>query len=394
MPKKNSSHNATSDILLTPGPVPIRPIASKILGHAMIHHRSAEFSSLFLKLKTYLKKIFQTQQPVLVLNASGTGAMSAALLNTLSKKDSVLVVSAGRFGERWADIAKTYQLKTQILRIPYGQAVTIQKVKTALKKNPHIKALLIQACETSTGVYHPIKELANLTKKKPNILFIVDAISALGAVNINMDQWGIDVLIAGSQKSFGLPAGMSFISLSKKAWKFNQSSQLPVYYLNLKKEKMAQTKNQTAFSANVSYIRALVDELSYTQKKSIIYKKFQHTQQLSQITQQFCNKLNLKIFSHPPSPSVTAITIPAHINGVQLKDHIQKKYRVILAGGQGKLKGRILRIGHLTTHLGITTAKKNLIKGLKALALSLHTMDPQMFPSKKIKKAFKSFVKS
>ena len=282
---------------------------------------------------------------MLTLNASGTGAMSAALLNTLSPKDKVLAICAGRFGQRWAEMASAYQLQTQIINIPWGEAVKVQQVKAILKKDPQIKAILIQACETSTGVLHPIQKLAQLTKTNSKILLIVDAISALGAVNIPMDKWGIDVLIGGSQKSFSLPTGMSFICLSKKAWQFNKTSRLPVYYLDLKKEKAAQKKGQTAFSSNVSYIKALYQ--FFSSGAGNINTRIQHSRKMSKMTLNFCKNLDLNTFAKVPSPSMTSITLPAHIDGIKLKKYIEIKYAVIFAGGQEKLKGRVLRIGTL-----------------------------------------------
>ena len=208
--------------------------------------------------------------------------MSSALLNTLSPGDQVLSVSAGRFGERWAEMATSYQLNVTHVSFPWGQIIKTEDVKKALQKNTNIKAVLSQACETSTGVLHPIKELAEVCRQH-QALFILDAISALGAVDIPMDQWGIDVLIGGSQKSFGLPAGMSFIALSEKAWHFNEQSKMPVYYLDLKKELKAQAKGQTAFSSNVAFVRALTKALAPVEEQGLQFF-IQRSKKLSEIT--------------------------------------------------------------------------------------------------------------
>ena len=299
--------------------------------------------------------------------------MASSLLNTLSPKDTVLTISAGKFGERWAEMALSYHLQLLKLEAPWGQTISIQNVKNLIDENPQIKAILVQACETSTGVLHPIKELAALTRDHPDILLIVDAISALGAVDIKMDKWGIDVIIGGSQKSFSLPAGMSFISLSQKAWRFNESSRLPVYYLDLKKEKV-QAQGQTAFSSNVAFIRALHSFLLPLEETNGLDKLIQQSKTLSKMTHLFCQSLNLNIFANPPSPSVTSIALPSHIDGVKLKKHIEQQYQVVLGGGQGKLKGRIIRVGHLG---GIS--KDDLKRGLKSLALGLQSFDPQFY---------------
>ncbi|MDE0518384.1 MAG: alanine--glyoxylate aminotransferase family protein, partial [Bdellovibrionales bacterium] len=324
-------------LLLTPGPVPIPEAILYSLSKPMIHHRCSEFEGIFKHTKNLLKKIFQTDQEVFILNSSGTGAMASSLLNTLSPKDTVLAISAGKFGERWAEMATAYGLQLLKWEAPWGQTVLSEKIRSLIDKNPQIKAILVQACETSTGVLHPIKELAALTRDNPDILLIVDAISALGAVDIKMDEWGLDVMIGGSQKSFCLPAGMSFIALSQKAWKFNESSRFPVYYLDLKKEKI-QTKGQTAFSTNVSFIRALLAFLLPLEETNGLKKMIQKSEQLSKMTYLFCQSLHLNIFANPPSPSVTSIALPSHIDGVKLKKHIEEKYQVMLGGGQGKLK--------------------------------------------------------
>ncbi len=367
-------------LLLTPGPVPSSPSVLEALAEPMIHHRTQAFVEQLKQAQQLLQKFFQTKQPVLILNATGTGAMCSALLNTLSPGDQVLSVSAGRFGERWTEMAESYQLNVINVSVPWGQVIKTEDVKKALQKNTNIKAVLSQACETSTGVLHPIKELAEVCQQH-QALFILDAISALGAVDIPMDKWGIDVLIGGSQKSFGLPAGMSFIALSEKAWRSNKESKMPVYYLDLKKELAAQSKGQTAFSSNVSFVRALTKALAPTEEQGLQFF-IQRSKNLSQITLEFCKKLNLQIYAEKPSPSVTSITLPSHIDGVKLKKQIENKYNVVIGGGQGQLTGKIIRIGHLGN---IST--EELKQGLKAFAYSLHKMDSKIITDKQLQTA-------
>ena len=358
-------------ILLTPGPVPACSSVLEALAEPMIHHRTQAFVEQLRQAQQLLQKFFQTKQPVLILNATGTGAMSSALLNTLSPGDQVLSVSAGRFGERWAEIAENYHLNVIKLSVPWGTIIKTEEIKRELQKNKNIKAILSQACETSTGVLHPIKELAEMCQQH-QVLFILDAISALGAVDIPMDKWGIDILIGGSQKSFGLPAGMSFIALSEKAWSFNKESKMPVYYLDLKKELTAQSKGQTAFSSNVAFVRALTKALAPIEQQGLQFFT-QRSKKLSQITLEFCKKLNLQIYAENPSPSVTSITLPSHIDGVQLKKQIENQYNVVVGGGQDKLQGKIIRIGHLGD-----ISIEDLKQGLTALACCLHEMDSQI----------------
>ena len=370
-------------LLLTPGPVSIPQSLLQILSEPMIHHRSLEFANILQKTQILLKKIFQTKQDVILLNSSGTGAMSAALLNTLSPGDTVLALCAGKFGERWADMAKAYRLNVIKLSAAWGKAISPEELKLTLKQHPQIKAVLGQACETSTGVIHPVESLASTIKEEnPEVLFIVDAISALGAVDIPMDKWNIDIMIGGSQKSFCLPAGMAFITLSEKAWNYNKTAQFPVYYFDLKKEKQAQSKGQTAFSTNVSFIRALYAFLLPLEKEDGLKKLIQKSEQLSKITLQFCNILNIDIFGKPNSPSVTSIQLPEHIDGVMLQKQMEKKHKILFGGGQDKLKGRIIRIGHIGN-----TSVADLKKGLKQLSLELHSMDTQFISKKNIEKA-------
>ena len=221
-----------------------------------------------------------------------------------------------------------------------------------------------------------------IKKEKPEVLFIVDAISALGAIDIPMDKWGIDIMIGGSQKSFCLPAGMAFITLSEKAWNYNKTAKLPVYYFDLKKEKQAQSKGQTAFSTNVSFIRALHAFLLPLEKADGLKTLIQKSEQLSQTTLKFCKILNIDIFGKPNSPSVTSIQLPKHIDGVALQKQMEKKHKIVFGGGQDQLKGRIIRIGHIGN-----TSMTDLKKGLKQFALELHSMDTQWMTKKNIEKA-------
>ena len=371
-------------ILLTPGPVPIKKALLKKLALPMIHHRGEEFKKLFLKVRGLLKKMFQTKEDVLILNSSGTGAMSCALLNTLSERDQVLVINAGRFGSRWTQMAKTYKLKIREIKVVSGKAVKPNRVKKILQENPHIKAVLAQACETSTGVINPVKQLASFCKTRPQTLFILDSTSLLGAYNLPMDKWGIDIMLGASQKTFCLPPGMAFISLSKKAWQFNKLSQFPSYYFDLRAERKQQSIGQTAFSTNVSYIRALETFLAPLLEPEGINYFIKKSKKLSRITKKYCEILNLKIFGNPSSPSVTAIKLPPSIDGFKLKQKIEEDYQVFLGGGQEQLKGKILRIGHLGD-----LSLKNLNLGLRALGDALSKMKPKLFPKSLLLRANK-----
>ena len=356
----------------------------------MWHHRSFKFEKTLKDLGLSLKKIFQTKEAVLILNSTGTGAMEAALSNTLSPRDEVLCVCAGKFGERWRDIAQSFGIKVHSINVPLGKAVSVETVKIELEKNKQIRAFLLTACETSTATDQPIKDISTILKKHPQVLFLVDGITGLGAMDLPMDEWGIDVLIAGSQKSFMLPTGLSFIALSEKAWTANQSSSCSKYYFDLHKEKQAQDQGQTAFSSSVTLIRALKESLHFIEKqglKSCVLR----CQALKKSTHIFCESLGLSLYSSKPANSVTAITIPENLSAKSIKKSLEEKHRIVIAGGQGNLKDKILRIGHLGP-----ISNRDQLRALRALALELQKKDPFFFSHKKTKDALsrvKNFLK-
>ena len=370
--------------LLTPGPVPLLRQTRKILSEPAFHHRSPEFKSIFKELQIKLKYIFKTKNEVIILNSSGTGAMEASLINTLSPGDQIICVCGGKFGDRWKDIALSHGLQVHTLSMPWGQALRLEDAKKSLKQHSKVKAFLVSACETSTGTQHPITELSHLLKEYPDTLFMVDGITGLGAMTLNMDDMSIDVLIGGSQKSFMLPAGLAFIALSDKAWKFNKQSSCPRYYFNLEKEKEVQKKGQTAFSSNVSLIKALESNLNHFHKKGL--KHFiNRSNSLAQVTRHFCNTLNLSLLSEKPSPSVTAIQMPQGVSGKKVQDLMEKEHSVIVAGGQGILKDKIIRIGHLGP-----ISNQDLIRGLNALGQQTRKLQPGTYTTKQLNKALKT----
>ena len=224
--------------------------------------------------------------------------MEAALTNTLSPKEEILSVCAGKFGQRWKDMAQSLGLKTQSIPVPLGQAVSPEQIEAELEKRPHTKALLLTACETSTGTEQPVKAISQVLKKYPKTLFLVDGITGLGAMELQMEEWGIDVLIGGSQKSFMIPTGLSFISLSKKAWEAYKKSSCSKYYFDLQREKRAQAKGQTAFSSSVSLIRALNTSLCQIEKQGL-KSSILRCQTLKAATHVFCRALGLKLFFLP-----------------------------------------------------------------------------------------------
>ena len=234
-------------LLLTPGPVILSPSVRNTLSQPMWHHRSLEFKKTLKQVSSDLQEIFQTKQPVLILHSTGTGAMEAALSNTLSPGEKVLCICTGKFGKRWKDIAHAFGMTVCSIDTLPGKTVSVDMIEKELEKTKSIRALLVTACETSTATEQPIKEIAQMLKKYPEVLFIVDGITALGAMELPMDEWEIDVLVAGSQKSFMIPTGLAFIALSKKAWNAESTSFCPRYYFDLKKEKTSPVTGANGF---------------------------------------------------------------------------------------------------------------------------------------------------
>ncbi len=353
--------------LMTPGPVPLPPEVLEIMARPMEHHRTPEFVQLFNRVLANLKKVFLTEEPVFIHTSTGSGGMESALVNCLSPGDEVISIVSGKFGERWADMAEVYGAKVTRIEVPWGQVVRREQVEDALRKQPNAVAVLCQACETSTGVLHPIRELAQLTKNHRAVL-MVDAITAMGALPLPMDEWGLDVLIAGSQKAFMLPTGLSFISFSKKAWKLTETSKCPKFYFDIRAEREANENGESLFSSAVTHVRALdlVLEIFLGQGMHRVYERIQA---LSKATIVAAREMGLEIFSSTPSPSLTAIKIPDGIDGQKVRAEMEKSFAVIVMGGQDQLKGKIIRIGHMGA-----IRDEDLIATLRALAGSINKM--------------------
>lgn len=353
--------------LMTPGPVPLPEEVLAVLAQPMEHHRTPEFVALWRRVLANLKRVYMTKEPVFIHTATGSGAMESAIVNCLSPGDEIIAVVSGKFGERWAEIAETYGIKVHRIETPWGKPVPLEEIEESLERHPNAAALLSQACETSTGVLHPVREIAMLTRKH-RALFMVDAITALGALPLPMDEWGIDVLIAGSQKAFMLPTGLSFISLSEKAWKAAERAACPRYYFDLRREKKANAAGESFFSASVTNVRALdlVLEIFLTRGLERVYERIQA---LALATRAAAQELGLRVFPEVPSPSLTAIEVPSGIDSQKLRVDMEKTDAVVVMGGQDQLKGKIIRIGHMGA-----IADEDLLKTIESLAQSINRL--------------------
>ncbi len=333
-------------LLMTPGPVRIPDEILRSMAEPMIHHRTPAFVKIFSKTLVQLKTVFQTEEPVIIQSCSGSGGMESAVVNTLSPGDEVLVVVSGKFGERWAEMCSEYGARVQALEVPWGQAVIPEEIEKALSVNPKIKAVFCQACETSTAVLHPIREIAKIVSRHANTIFIVDAITAVGVTELPMDEWGLDVVVAGSQKTFMLPTGLSFISFSKKARKYLESATMPRYYFDVRAELTANSNGQTAFSSSVTLINALSHALDIILAKGL-KTQIAEFDKLARGLRAGGEALGFKCFAKSPSPSVTAFLTPGGLNSENFRNHLEEKYNLTIMGGQDQLKGKIVRIGTL-----------------------------------------------
>lgn len=331
--------------LLTPGPTPLPPQVRQAGAREIIHHRTPEFQKIFAEVNKGLKYLFQTKGDIFTFAASGTGAMEAAAVNFLSPGDKAIAVCAGKFGERWAQICQVYNVEAIIIDVEWGKPVDPAEIKRLLSEHKDIKVVFTTLCETSTGVVHDIQAIGQIVKDSQALL-VVDAISGLGAEDLQTDNWNVDCVIAGSQKAMMLPPGLSFCSISSGAWKLAQESKLPKYYFDFKEAKKSLDKNDTPFTPAVSLIVALKEALALIEKEGL-ENIFTRHKRLAQATRQALTVLGFKIFSSTFCNVVTSAYVPQGIDSTQLVKLMRDKYAVSIANGQGKLKGKIIRVAHL-----------------------------------------------
>ncbi len=311
-----------------------------------IHHRTEDFRKVYKSALADLKEVMGTSHDVLMFAASGTGAMDATVSNLFSRGDKVIVCSAGKFGERWVEIAKAYGLDVTVLSAPYGEVVTVEAVAGALAAEPAARGVFVQASETSTGAAHDVRGMGRAVAKTDAIL-VVDAITGLGTMPLDIDGWGLDVVIGGSQKAFMIPPGLAFLAVSPKAWKFADTATLPHYYFNLKKEKKSGDAGESSWTPSTALILALAEALKYVQQIGMP-KLVENAQLLARATRAAVEKLGLELFApHSPGASVTAVKAPRGMDSGVIVKEFRNRFGAIIANGQGSMKGQIFRIAHL-----------------------------------------------
>lgn len=335
------------DYVFTPGPVPVPSDALIEMARPIIHHRTAEFEAIIGQIRADLKQIFQTSGEVLVLASSGTGAMEGAVSNTLCMGDKVIVVNGGKFGERWGKICRAFGIEVEEITVEWGRAVAPALIKEKLSKNLSIRAVLMQASETSTGIKNPTAEIAAITRERDDVVLIVDGITAVGAFPLPFDELGIDVLVAGSQKAFMLPPGLSFAAMSSKAWEFNKTSDLPKFYFDFKAALKSADKNTTPWTPAVSLIRGLSQVLKMFTEEGLENMHKRHAV-FSSATRSAFEAMGMELFTKDePSPALSVAVAPPEIGAGAVIKTLKEDFGMTVAGGQDQAKGKIFRISHI-----------------------------------------------
>ncbi len=331
--------------LFTPGPTPLLPAAQAALARAEIHHRTEEFRALYRQVLEDLRYFYGTKNDVILFTSSGTGAMEAAVSNLLSEGEAVLVATAGKFGERWVEIARAFRLKVDTVEAPYGQAVPAEAVREKLGGGSYA-ALFVQATESSTGVRHDVQAMAAVAREA-GALFIVDAITGLGTMELDVDGWGLDVVVGGSQKALMIPPGLAFASLSPAAWERAELARLPHYYFDFAREKKSAEKGEGAFTPSTALVLALAEALRYIRsvgRESLIA----NAQLLAEATRQAVRAMGLELFAPAaPCDALTAVRPPEGMDSGVIIRALRERFGAVVANGQGSMKGRMFRVAHL-----------------------------------------------
>ena len=337
-------------MLMIPGPTPVPEAALLAMAKHPMGHRSKEFDAIFAECTENLKWLHQTSSDVLSLTVSGTGAMEAGIINFLSAGDRILVGTNGKFGERWAEVAEAYGLNAEIIKAEWGQPLDPENFREKLEADTEkqIKAVIITHSETSTGVLNDLETINRHVKAHGEALIMVDAVTSLGAVNIPMDAWGIDVIASGSQKAYMIPPGLGFVAVSPKAWEAYKTAKLPRYYLDLGKYRKEAAKNTTPFTPPVNMFFGLQVTLQMMKAEGL-ENVFARHKRLMTTTRAAVKALGLPLFAadDAASPAITSVMPPESVDAQKVRTLMKKRFDIALADGQDHLKGKIFRIGHL-----------------------------------------------
>jgi aspartate aminotransferase-like enzyme len=339
--------------LFTPGPTPLLPAAQFAMAAADIHHRTPEFRALYQRVLAQLKEFVGTKNDVLLLSSSGTGAMEASVSNLTSPGDRVLVLTAGKFGERWVGLTKAFGCAVDVVEVPYGETFDLAAVKAALKIET--RAVFMQATESSTAIRHDVKGVADLLKAEGSgALLVVDAITGLGTTHFDVDAWGIDVLIGGSQKALMIPPGLSYLSVSNKAWEAMETSLNPRYYFDLRKERKNAKNGESAYTPAVALIAGLAASLDFIAQQGggdLVKGRIalvENAETCAAMTRTGLKALGLKLFApRSPAAALTAVLVPEGVDSGVVVKALKTRFGATITNGQGTMKGKIFRIAHI-----------------------------------------------
>jgi aspartate aminotransferase-like enzyme len=339
--------------LFTPGPTPLLPGAQAAMAAYTAHHRTTDFRELYRRVLADLKEFIGTQNDVLVLASSGTGVMEASVSNLTSPGDKVLVLTAGKFGERWRDLAKSFGCAVETLSAPYGETFSLNQVHAKL--TPDVRCVYVQATESSTGARHNVQGIATLVRKMAgDTLLVVDAITGLGTTHFDVDAWGVDVIIGGSQKALMIPPGLAYCAVSERAWKRMETAKSPRYYFDLRKERKAAAKGESAFTPATSLFAAMGAALEFIRtmgKGNLAAGRealVNNAELAAEMTRAAVEALGLELFApESPAAALTAVKAPAGIDSGTLVKSFRESFGAVVANGQGEMKGQLFRIAHI-----------------------------------------------
>jgi len=338
--------------LFTPGPTPLLPAAQTAMASFTAHHRTADFRALFQQVLADMKEFVGTKNDVLVLACSGTGVMEASVSNLTSPGDKVLVLTAGKFGERWTGLAKAFGCKVDVLSVPYGETFSLEAIRSQVTSD--VRAVFVQATESSTGARHDVEAIAKIVRAHGDgTLLVVDAITGLGTTHLNVDSWGVDVIIGGSQKALMMPPGLAYCAVSERAWKRMETTTSPRYYFDLRKERKSAAKGESAYTPATSLFAALGAALTFVRgmgsgnlvkgREDLVH----NAEICAEMTRAGAKALGLKLYASSPAAALTAICAPDGVDSSKIVKEFRESFDAVVANGQGEMKGKLFRIAHI-----------------------------------------------
>jgi len=361
--------------LFTPGPTPLLPAAQTAMASFTAHHRTADFRELFQRVLADMKEFIGTRNDVLVLACSGTGVMEASVSNLTSPGDKVLVLTAGKFGERWTELTKAFGCKVEVLSRPYGETFSLDDIQAKLTSD--IRAVYVQATESSTGVRHDVERIAKIVHAQDDTLLIVDAITGLGTTHLEVDSWGVDFIIGGSQKALMMPPGLAYCAVSERAWKRMETTTSPRFYFDLRKERKSAAKGESAYTPATSLFAALGAALDFIREMGNGNlaqggQELVHNAGLcAEMTRAGARALGLKLYASRPASALTAIASPDGVDAGVIVKEFRESFDAVVANGQGEMKGKLFRIAHIGYYdyldtIGILAALEHVVAKVTA----------------------------